>query len=335
MPGATWVGPHHDNGLMRAAGPNVIVFHTIVGHDPAHAAHLSIGGYGELSQSRDTAYQSAACKNGNPRAIAVETEDLGPPFPAWNTDNGHDVPAWTDAQLDRAVDCCLFAYHAHGVPLVAAADSKVGSAGVAYHRQGIDGNFAAEGYAYGGRVPDGEVWTDYPGKVCPGDRRIKQLLETVIPRARVLAGLNQPEEDMSDWVEARLYALDQMQEKVGPGPNADRAGIVGEPVPMVTELKYIAMRLYRFLLLNPDQSGGNAPPSEGPLPAIDALVYVRDTVKQLAGAVAGLSVAGADPAAVADHLAGDLEWTGRLAEAIAAAQDRRARDGDPGTGPVT
>jgi len=175
---------------MRSAGPNVIIFHTIVGHDPANAAHLSVGGYGELTQSRDTIYQSAACKDGNPRAIAVETEDLGEPFPVWNTDNGHEVPAWSEWQISRNIEICVWGFQTHGIPLVPATDSKTSSAGIAYHRQGIDGNFEEEEFAYGGRVSGGEHWSTSTGKVCPGDRRITQLLEIIIPKARQIVGLD-------------------------------------------------------------------------------------------------------------------------------------------------
>lgn len=191
---------------MRSAGPNVLVFHTIVGHDPASAAHLSIGGYGELTQSRDTYYQSAACLDGNPRAVAVETEDIGAPFPPWDTNNGHDVPAWSDAQVERAVEICVWAHQVHHIPLVLAADSKTASAGVAYHRQGIDSDNNFAGYIYGGRVSGGEHWSTSKGKVCPGDRRIQQLIEVVIPRARVLAGLDVEAEDMAGQYSESLPA---------------------------------------------------------------------------------------------------------------------------------
>lgn len=203
MPGAVYK-PINYSGVprMRSAGPNVLIFHTIVGHDPAPAAHFSLGGYGELTQSRDTLYQSAACLNGNPRAVAVETEDMGAPFPDWNTDDGHQVPGWSEGQLNRAVDICVWAHQTYGIPLQLAADSKTGSPGVAYHRQGIDGNFtAANGYAYPGRVSGGEYWSEHVGKVCPGDRRIKQLIEIVIPRARERVGL---EVDMDSRQDALL-----------------------------------------------------------------------------------------------------------------------------------
>src|SRR5690606_39608729 len=97
MPGARWVGPHHDNGRMSRF--DIVCIHTIVGRAPAHAAHFSTDGAGNIYQSRDTAYRSAANLNGNHRIIAIENEDMGPHFPKWSTGDGHAVPAFTDAQL--------------------------------------------------------------------------------------------------------------------------------------------------------------------------------------------------------------------------------------------
>lgn len=197
MPGAEWVGPHHDNGSMSRY--DIVCLHTIVGEAPAHAAHFSTRGDGHIYQSRDTAYRSAANSNGNARVIAIENADRDSSFAAWNVNDGHAVPAFTAAQVESLALICAWAYKTHGVPLVACPDSKPGSRGIAFHRQGIDGNWS--GFAFGGRVAGGEVWTASRGKVCPGDRRIAQLPE-IIARARVLAGLDAPQpteedEDMS------------------------------------------------------------------------------------------------------------------------------------------
>jgi hypothetical protein len=72
-------------------------------------------------------------------------------------------------------------------------DSRPGSRGIAYHRQGCDGDF--EPFDFGGRVVGGELWTISYGKVCPGDNRIHQLINLIIPRARVLAGLDSEGDD--------------------------------------------------------------------------------------------------------------------------------------------
>lgn len=194
MPGAEWVGPHHDNGTM--AKYDIVCLHTIVGTAPAHAAHFSTRGDGHIYQSRDTAFRSAANLDGNYRVIAIENADRDGAFSPWNTNDGHAVPAFTAQQIEAIARICSWAYFTHGIPLVACPDSRPGSKGIAYHRQGISGNWA--GYYYDGVVPGGEVWTASSGKVCPGDRRIAQVPQ-IIARAREIAGLSvvQRKEDMT------------------------------------------------------------------------------------------------------------------------------------------
>lgn len=190
MPGAEWVG-EHGSVLMSEASLNKMCVHTIVGLAPAHPAHLSVRSDGHIFQSRDSRYQSDANWYGNDDVIAIECEDMGPAFPPWGG-NPKNVPGFTEAQMWSLANIFVWGYETHGIPIIACPDSKDSSEGIAYHRQGIDGNFLAEGYAYPGRVPGGEIWSKYPGKACPGDRRIKQTQEIIIPRARVLAGLEAP-----------------------------------------------------------------------------------------------------------------------------------------------
>lgn len=194
MPGAEWLG-EHGSAVMTEASLNKICLHTIVGYAPAHAAHFSVRADGHIFQSRDTRFQSAANLHGNDDVIAIENEDHGKAFGTWNTNDGHAVPAFTDAQIEANARIFAWGYRTHKIPLVACPNSKDASEGIAYHRQGIDGNFLAEGYRYGGRVVGGEVWTTSPGKVCPGDRRISQI-PSIIHRARVLVGLVVEEPDV-------------------------------------------------------------------------------------------------------------------------------------------
>ncbi|TDV57261.1 peptidoglycan recognition protein family protein [Actinophytocola oryzae] len=174
---------------------DVVCLHTIVGNPPASAAHFSTRADGHIYQSRDTVYRSVANGNGNHRVIAVENDDSGPEFGPWNTADGHAVPAFTPEQVEAIAQICAWAYATHGIPLVACPDSRPGSRGIGYHRQGIPGNFAT--YAFPGLVSGGEVWTEDYGKVCPGDARIAQLPQ-IITRARVIAGLeaDEMEDDM-------------------------------------------------------------------------------------------------------------------------------------------
>lgn len=195
MPGTEWLG-EHGTEVMIEASLNKICLHTIVGNPPAHAAHFSVRADGHIFQSRDTRFRSAANYYGNDDVIAIENDDHGPEFGSWNVNDGHAVPGFTDAQIEANARIIAWGYKTHGIPIVRCPDSKDASQGVAWHRQGIDGNFAAAGYAYGGRVAGGELWSTSYGKVCPGDRRIKQINERIIPRARVLAGLVSEEPDV-------------------------------------------------------------------------------------------------------------------------------------------
>lgn len=205
------VGPGHP----RMTRYDIVCIHTIVGFAPGGtAAHFTTSAGGEIVQCRDTVFRSAANLEGNHRVIAIENEDKGPRFGPWNDADGHAVPAFTPEQCESIARICAWAHTAHAIPLRLAPDSRPASRGIAYHRQGVDGNFG--GYAFRGRVPGGEVWTRSFGKVCPGDRRIRQLIEVIIPRARELAG---PEEDELNF--AQNAALSELWQVVVSGQKRD------------------------------------------------------------------------------------------------------------------
>lgn len=170
MPGAHWLGEHSPRRPMSRY--DIVCVHTIVGYAPAHAAHFSTHDNGRIDQSRDTKYRSAANLDGNHRVIAIENED-----------GAKNVPL-TDAQVTACAKILAWAHRTHGVPLQLAPNSKPGSRGLAYHRQGIDGNFG--GYKYPGRVDGGEKWSSVYGKTCPRDNRIAQLPE-ILRRAKLIA----------------------------------------------------------------------------------------------------------------------------------------------------
>lgn len=171
MPGTVWQGEKSPRRKM--ARYDVVCVHTIVGYAPAHAAHFSVKADGTIIQSRDTAYQSAANLDGNHRVIAIENEDHGPRFGGTPR-----LPGWvplTPEQVEANARILAWAHDTHGIPLQLCPDSRPGSRGLGYHRQGIDGNFG--GYRFPGRVSGGEKWTSHYGKVCPTDARIAQLPE--------------------------------------------------------------------------------------------------------------------------------------------------------------
>lgn len=177
----------------RMSSHDLVVLHTMAGpfdvvDDMFHAngfkgteSHFGVRGDGFAKQWQDLDFRADANNDGNHRCISIETADMGEHFGPWG---GSDVPAWTDAQLDKIVRIVRWLCDRYDIPPVLVPDSKPGRRGIAYHRQGIPGNFPPP---YTGLVPGGELWTVLPGgrgKPCPGDRRITQLIEIVIPRVQ-------------------------------------------------------------------------------------------------------------------------------------------------------
>lgn len=235
MPGTVWVGEQSPRIPMDRY--DIVCVHTIVGYAPAHAAHFSTKADGTILQSRDTAFRSAANLNGNHRVIAIENEDHGPAFArmlrraaARRADRKgrtgavaqrvlSGVPPLTPKQVEANAQILAWASTVHGVPLQLCPNSRPTSQGLAYHRQGIDGNFA--GYAYPGRVPGGEVWTEHFGKLCPADARIAQLPE-ILARARAITS---PEEDFDmNKDEAKALFREVLREELG---TSDEDGLIG------------------------------------------------------------------------------------------------------------
>lgn len=140
-------------------------------------SHFGTSGAGKIYQWVDTAFRSGANMNGNHRVISVENADIGPEFPAWNTNDGGAVPAFTPAQIEVNAQIIAWAHRTHGIPIELIPDSKPGRRGIGYHRQGVPG-FAVAG---------GELWSASRGKVCPGNRRIAQI-PAIIARARAIVG---------------------------------------------------------------------------------------------------------------------------------------------------
>lgn len=138
--------------------------------------HFGIGGRGECWQCQELEYRSAANLNGNWHVIPIETADTGEgifPVPWGN-------PPWTNAQINRIVELVAWLCARFNIPPVLIPDTKPGRRGIAYHRQGIDGNYPDR------RVPGGELWSNADGKICPADPRIHQLKTIVIPRVQSL-----------------------------------------------------------------------------------------------------------------------------------------------------
>lgn len=177
--------------------------------------HFGLGGNGRLVQCQDLQFKSAANLNGNWHVIPIETADTKEGiFPSWS---GSNVPAWTPAQLDKLVDLIAWLCRRFNIPPVLIPDTRKGRRGIAHHRQGIDP----------WRVSGGELWSKAYGKVCPGDRRIHQLVNIVIPRVQARLGAGPapiPKEEgflmaLSDAQQKQIY-----QQVVGNGDSTSLNG---------------------------------------------------------------------------------------------------------------
>lgn len=135
---------------------------------------------GTVWQWQDRGRQADANVDGGFTVISIETADNAPGLP-------QDITEWSAAQVDALVALiaweCSAAAHAEcpagwdcrdGIPAVLIPDTQPGRRGIGYHRQGIDP----------WRVSGGVRWSLSRGKACPGDRRIAQLTNVVIPRVQ-------------------------------------------------------------------------------------------------------------------------------------------------------
>lgn len=186
----------------RMSRHNILCVHTMVGYlwgtdnmfkrDGYYGteSHFGVGGSsdgeddGECVQWQDTAYCADANLDGKPEVISVETSDGGNPNQPWST-----------KQLAALVDLGIWVCKTHTIPPVLIPDTQPGRRGIGYHRMGCDhgSSYRPRGWPYDKwREPGGVKWSLATGKTCPGDVRIKQLVDIVIPRIK--AGME--EEDM-------------------------------------------------------------------------------------------------------------------------------------------
>ena len=154
-------------------------------------SHFYVNSGGGCEQYIDTRARSTASLYGNHDSITVETEDEYPS--GWS--NASDVPRWTAAQVERLADMYAWLHETHDIPLVLCPNSRPGTVGIAYHRQGIDP----------WRVTGGEYWSKSGGKVCPGDRRVAQIDDVLARAKQIVSGAKPPtieeEPTVASWSE--------------------------------------------------------------------------------------------------------------------------------------
>lgn len=312
MPGAEWKPvPASSTRISRY---DLVIIHTCVGSlagtynyfkggTSGANSHFCTGAYGEIWQFVDTAYRSAANAAANPRSVTIENADMGPGFAAWNTASAANVPAFTPQQIEANARICAWAHLEHGVPLVAADTSRPDARGIGFHRLGCD--------PY--RVPDGERWSSAYGKVCPAPRRIAQIPQIIARAREIVNGDDMPDNETIKRLVWEVLTQDDVLERI--------AARVHER-PMVTEA---------------DPRGGWG--------LIDRVPSIDRTVANYAGVLNGIAeqvraLVGQEPVPAEPTEGGGPAPTvsidyDRIITGLADELDRRARDGDPSTGPLT
>jgi hypothetical protein len=180
--------------------PDILVAHTEVGSNEGSIswgakagnpyAHNYTSCGGKTVQCQDLKHRSAAVLEGNPYAICWETEDTKSAcFADWDHTCGN-VPAWTNAQVQRLIKDMAWCCVRFNIPPVLIPDTKKGRRGLAYHRQGVPNSPEW--------VTGNLSWTKSTGKCCPDWRRIDQFKTKVVPGVRALV---LGEDDMYGWTE--------------------------------------------------------------------------------------------------------------------------------------
>lgn len=175
---AVWkpLGPQTEPRLTRK---NKILIHTMVGTLEGTDSMFRRDGYGgteshfgtsegsTIWQWQDTDFQADANLEGNDDAISIENQDWG--INGWKGQG--PVPPFTTAQLNSLVTLCTEICLVHNIPPRQLTDSEDASKGIGTHRLGID--------PY---RKHGEHYSESFAKACPGDARIKQVNDIIIPR---------------------------------------------------------------------------------------------------------------------------------------------------------
>lgn len=185
-------------GQARMTRHDIICLHTMVGYLTSTDAmfkqggwtgtesHFGVGGKwgpdkdagldGVIYQWQDTDFRADANLEGNRRLISIETADNAPRL-------ARDIEPWTDKQCIAIIRLVAQLCRTYSIPAVLVPDSKPGRRGIGWHRLGIDP----------WRVAGGEVWSKARGKECPGDARIKQIKDVILPGVKAeLAGVTIP-----------------------------------------------------------------------------------------------------------------------------------------------
>jgi len=175
-PKATWRKVAWAAISRGAVKPTVVVLHSTASEatsqynyfntSKAACSHFHVDRFGNVEQYIDTANKSCSETGaGNPYCVSIETQsDLNAKDP------------WTAAQETAIVELLQWLNKTHGIPLVAKTKADK-TAGIGWHRLGVNGNFPALPSVLAGRTQrgGGDLWSSATGKTCPGDARITQI----------------------------------------------------------------------------------------------------------------------------------------------------------------
>lgn len=190
-PGAVWRPLSGRGNRPNMEAYNIICVHTMVGYLKGSEStfqnsdldsHIGIGGPwdsnaldGDVWQWVDLDNQSHANEDGNDEVISIETSDGANPDRKWS-------PKMVESLVDFIVWACL----KYKIPPVLIPDTQPGRRGLAYHRMGINKYGGGSGsWPYDKwRESGGVRWSPSLAKICPGDVRIKQFVDEVIPKVQ-------------------------------------------------------------------------------------------------------------------------------------------------------
>lgn len=175
MPGATRRPLTINFTNRKRTSTNALILHVDAGNasslfgwfsNPAARAssHFFVTKAGGIEQYIDTDLISWCNRDGDKRAVTVETQ-------------GRDGEPWTEQQLAALAKIAVWVHLTHEVPVRLMENSKTTTAGIGWHRLGINGRFPALPSILAGREQrgGGELWSRSTGKTCPGSKRIEQM----------------------------------------------------------------------------------------------------------------------------------------------------------------
>lgn len=131
-------------------------------------SHFGTSRNGRLYQFQSLDLVADANLDGNWHVWSIENADGYGEI--WQ--DGEAVPGFTEAQIEMNIRLIAWLCSNGNIPKRIIPNSRRGHRGIAWHRMGVPGYM----------VDGGEKWSSTQGKVCPGDRKIAQIENEVIPR---------------------------------------------------------------------------------------------------------------------------------------------------------